>query len=91
LVESTQLEQVQSLCFRLLGTLGMRVSTCSRVRRPRRIESQTTILGDLPFKVRDDEHGGAQKPEFDALCARASELGLTPREAAELLALDNKL
>ena len=90
LVESPHLAAIQSLAFRLLGTLGMRVAACSRVRRPRRVSYRDTVLGELAFKEREDEHGGSRKPEFEALRTRAAELGLTPREAAMLLAAEDR-
>ena len=73
--------------FRLLGTLGLRVTPAQRTRRPRRVVEAETALGPLPFKERlDPDRARRLKPEFEALRRRAAELGLTPREALELLA-----
>jgi uncharacterized protein (DUF111 family) len=72
--------------FRLLGTLGLRVTPAQRTRRPRRVVEAETALGPLPFKERlDPDRARRLKPEFEALRRRAAELGLTPREALEFL------
>ena len=76
----------EELLFRHLGTLGMRTQAVARSRRPRAIEVRDTALGALPHKVRSDPQGSeSTKPEFEALSARAAELGLTPREALRIL------
>ncbi|MDP6849700.1 MAG: nickel pincer cofactor biosynthesis protein LarC [Planctomycetota bacterium] len=77
--------KLEELLFRHLGTLGIRTQFSTRSRVPRTIENRGSVLGDLPFKVRQTSNGEKLKPEFDSLRARAKELGLTPREAAELL------
>jgi len=76
----------EDLLFRHLGTLGMRVATVQRTRRPRTVRSVETPLGALDMKVRTDAGGETYKPEFEALKQKAHQLGLTPREAAQLLA-----
>ncbi|HJM40382.1 MAG TPA: nickel pincer cofactor biosynthesis protein LarC [Planctomycetota bacterium] len=78
-------ENMEELLFRHLGTLGIRTQFSSRRRLPRQVEIRDSVLGELPFKVRQAPGGEGSKPEFEALCARAEELGLTPREAADLL------
>jgi uncharacterized protein (DUF111 family) len=62
------------------------VSPLRRSRLPRTLEERDTVLGRLPFKVRETPDGLRAKPEFDALRARAAAHGLTPREARERLA-----
>jgi len=86
LAPAAEQERLRSLCFRLLGTLGLRLAPIRRSRIPRAVEERATALGDLPFKLRATAEGTQAKPEFDALRARAAQLGLTPREAAERLA-----
>lgn len=74
------------LCFRLLGTLGMRKAALRRERLPRREEVRETVLGPLPFKLRLLPDGEVEaKPEFEALRAAAEARGWTPREALERL------
>lgn len=77
--------EFEELCYRLLGTLGMRILPVTRSRRPRGVEERLTPLGRLPHKVRGDPGGESAKPEFEALRRRADELGLTPREALRRL------
>ncbi|MBC8330190.1 MAG: nickel pincer cofactor biosynthesis protein LarC [Planctomycetes bacterium] len=78
--------EFEELAYRHLGTLGMRVASVQRSRRPRRVVERDTPLGRLAFKQRLDPEGPTVlKPEFDALARRAAELGLTPREALERL------
>lgn len=85
LAEAQQQEQIRELCFRHLGTLGLRVAPVRRSRLPRAVEERETGLGRLPFKRREAPEGARAKPEFDPLRARAAEHGLTPREARERL------
>lgn len=89
LAEEAQREEFVELLFRQLGTLGMRVASIERRRRPRRVVERPTALGPMPFKERLGPAGvvDAAKPEFDALRRRATELGLTPREALDRLAV----
>lgn len=79
-------EKLSAELFDRLGTLGHRIQTVHRIRRPREVQSVVTPLGELPFKMRrDSEEFDVLKPEFDALCQRARELGITPREALRQL------
>ncbi len=80
LADCERQEAIRELCFRLLGTLGLRVAPVRRSRVPRVVVERETALGTLPFKVRETETGAAAKPEFDALRVRAAQQGLTPRE-----------
>ncbi len=73
--------RLQELCFRHLGTLGLRVAPLQRSRLPRWMEEHMTEFGILPYKVRETTDGARAKPEFDVLRARAASAGLTPREA----------
>ena len=76
----------ESLCFRLLSTLGLPARALRRSRVRRGSEVRDTPLGPLLFKVHEDEAGGRwAKPEFAALELLAGTLGLTPREALERL------
>lgn len=86
LAPAAEQERMRDLCFRLLGTLGLRLAPIRRSRIPRTVEERATELGPLPFKLRSTGDGLQSKPEFEALRARAAQLGLTPREAAERLA-----
>lgn len=86
LADAERQESLRTLCFRHLGTLGLRVSPLRRSRLPRTLEERDTALGRLPFKVRETPDGAQAKPEFDALRARAAAHGLTPREARARLA-----
>ncbi|RMH02501.1 MAG: LarC family nickel insertion protein [Planctomycetota bacterium] len=82
---------LEEAIFRHLGTLGLRVAPVGRVRRPRRVVEHSGPLGPLPWKERLGQEGpDSRKPEFEALRARAAELGLTPREAAEILAAQDR-
>lgn len=86
LAPAAEQERVRALCFRLLGTLGLRIAPIRRSRLPRAVADRATALGELPFKLRESAAGTQSKPEFEALRARATELGLTPREAADRIA-----
>jgi len=83
LADADRQEALRALCFRHLGTLGLRVSPLRRSRLPRNSEERETALGRLPFKLRDTAEGPRAKPEFEVLRARARAAGLTPREARE--------
>lgn len=85
LAPAAEQERMRELCFRLLGTLGMRIAPIRRSRLPRAVADQDTALGPLPFKLRDSAGAVQSKPEFDALRARAAQHGLTPREAEQRL------
>ncbi len=85
LADAEDQERLRALCFRHLGTLGLRVTPLRRSRLPRALEERDTALGRLPFKRRDTADGPRSKPEFDVLRARADAAGLTPREAREQL------
>lgn len=85
LAPESEQDRMRALCFRLLGTLGLRVAPIRRSRIPRGVEDQDTALGRLPFKWRETDGAALAKPEFDALRIRATQLGLTPREAREKL------
>lgn len=86
LADAERQDEFRRLCFRHLGTLGLRVAPLRRSRLPRAIEERDTPLGRIPFKRRVTEDGAGEKPEFDALRARAAERGMTAREARERLA-----
>ncbi len=91
LCEVPQQRNFEELMFRLLGTLGLRVTPLQRATLPRTVEHRRTAGIDLGWKVRElNDQERAAKPEFDSLCARASELGLTPRELLSRLEGDNK-
>lgn len=83
LAGADQQEALRSLCYRHLGTLGLRVSPLRRSRLPRTSEERETALGRLPFKRRETVDGPQRKPEFDVLRVRAAAAGLTPREGRE--------
>lgn len=78
-------DELRALCFRALGTLGLRMATVRRSRLPRDVREVPTAWGGLPHKVRDVGGGQESKPEFEALRAEAERRGLTPREARERL------
>ncbi|MCP4094146.1 MAG: nickel pincer cofactor biosynthesis protein LarC [Planctomycetes bacterium] len=72
--------------FRLLGTLGLRVTPLQRTTLPRDVEHREDEHGRLSWKTRELPSGqSAAKPEFEALRQRAAELGLSPRELLERL------
>lgn len=85
LADAARQEEFRALCFRHLGTLGLRVAPLRRSRLPRAVEERETPLGRLPFKRRETADGPRAKPEFDPLRTRAAAAGLTPREARERL------
>lgn len=85
LCDAERQQEFETLCFRLLGTLGMRVAPLRRIRQARRVENRSTELGSLPFKVRGSGDEERAKPEFEALRLLADAHGLTPREALERL------
>ena len=79
LAEAARAGAAEELLFRHLGTLGLRRQGVWRRRRPRSLRPLDGPLGPLPWKCRED--GLPLKPEFEALCERAAEAGLTPWEA----------
>ncbi len=85
LAEAADQERMRELCFRHLGTLGLRVMPLRRSRLPRMVAVRETALGALPFKLRDTADGRREKPEHEVLRQRAAESGWTPREAADQL------
>ena len=86
LADAERQEELRTLCFRHLGTLGLRVSPLRRSRLPRTTAERDGALGRLPYKVRETPDGPRAKPEFDALRASTAARGLTPREARDRLA-----
>ena len=86
LCDAERQQEFEDRCFRLLGTLGMRVRPVQRSRRPRTAEERDTPLGPLSMKVRlDGAEAESTKPEFADLVRLAESLGLTPREALDRL------
>jgi len=66
--------------------LGLRATALQRTTLPRDIEQREDADGSLQWKTRELASGQtAAKPEFEALCQRASEMGLTPRELLDRL------
>jgi len=81
LCEVPQQQRFEDFMFRLLGTLGLRITPLQRRTLPRAVETRVDAEGAMLWKTRLlPEQESAAKPEFDSLCARAAELGLTPRE-----------
>jgi pyridinium-3,5-bisthiocarboxylic acid mononucleotide nickel chelatase len=86
LCEVPQQQHFQDLMFRLLGTLGLRVTPLQRATLPRTVYTRQGEQGELVWKKRRYYNGeSALKPEFESLRARALELGLTPRELLQQL------
>lgn len=70
--------------FRLLGTLGLRVTLLQRARRPREVreDSEQGFAWKMTSEAPADGMV-ALKPEFDQLAAAAEAQGKTPREVME--------
>ncbi|MGB0952617.1 MAG: LarC family nickel insertion protein [Planctomycetota bacterium] len=83
-VAGSRQAEFEQRMFRLLGTLGLRVSLMQRSRRPREVREDGA--GGLAWKMAAEEHDGALvdlKPEFDRLAEVAEGQGKTPREVLE--------
>lgn len=86
LCEAPRQQDFETQMFRLLGTLGLRATALQRTTLPRDLEQREDADGSLQWKTRELASGQiAAKPEFEALCQRASEMGLTPRELLDRL------
>jgi len=86
LCEVPQQQRFQDLMFRLLGTLGLRVTPLQRATLPRAVVTLQGPQEELLWKKRSFSNGeSALKPEFESLRLRALELGLTPRELLQQL------
>ncbi len=81
LVEAAKEREVTETLLRETTSIGVRRLAASRVERPRRTVTVTTLYGDIRVKVSEGPYGPAQiKPEYEDCASRAREHDVPLRE-----------
>jgi hypothetical protein len=87
LVEAAKEREVTETLLRETTSIGVRRLAASRVERPRRTVTVTTLYGDIRVKVSEGPYGPAQiKPEYEDCASRAREHDVPLREVVRAAA-----